>query len=161
MSFLQEVLHSYPLNKNNCKKDFYLTIIFCLIVRKKEKGKDRGFPPKCHSWKQRSVCFSFVLSNPRGATQAGPSLCLFICLETAHKGKVFPCRAETFVFSLFLFPVELSLLKICPLCFFCVVSTVTCVCSLCITFSMFYHVSKLKWMNILKCLQVANLYAFD
>ena len=94
-----------PPNKNNFKKDFYLTIIFCLIERRKN-GKDRGFLPKCHSWKQRSVYFSFV---PRGAMQAGASLCLFICLETAHKGKAFPCRAETFVFSFFLVPVELSL----------------------------------------------------
>lgn len=138
-----------PQNKNNFRKDFRLTTnLFCLILMEEEtKRKDRIFLPKCHSWKQRSVYFSFVLSNHKGEMQAGASLCLFICQEITHKSKISLSRAETFVFSFLPFPVELlsgAFKKICLLCFSCVVCTVTCVYPLYITFSMFYHVSKLK-----------------
>lgn len=106
----KKILNSYPQTKTILKRISTLPLIF-LFNRKgrRRNRKDRLFLPKCHSWKQRSVTFSFVLSNPRGAMQAGASLCLFICPETTHKGKASLSRAETFVFSLFLFPVELSL----------------------------------------------------
>lgn len=126
-------------NRNNFKKDFcFITLFFFIYNNNKgeeeTKRKDRLFLPNCHSWKQGSVCFSFVLSNPRGAMQAGVSLCLFICREIAHKGKASLSRAETFVFPFFYSLLSWALKKkICPLCFSCVVSTVTCVFLLCIS----------------------------
>lgn len=81
---------------------FYIFFWFNNKGEEETKRKDRLFSPACPSWKERSVCFPFVPSNPRGAVRPGVSLRLFICREIAHKGQASLSRQRhlCFLFSI-------------------------------------------------------------